>query len=132
MSVAKEYMYGEVEKYGWSPSKDDDGGLLSRYEEKHEIPRVFKMPMYVFVSGEKIIQSNKPVEVTFSYEDNQYFASNDALDVFAYGDTIELAVEDFSQHIIYFYEFYLSKDRDECMGQALKLKELYDGFSIVK
>jgi len=126
MSVAREYIYEELHDYGWSYKKKSD--THQRYEEQHDVPHVKKYPMKEFFSDGKVIVSKRPVVLTVAFEDEQYYATNDNLNIFAVGDSISSVVEDFSHHIVHFYEYYTNKGEDEIVGNALRLKEIYDSF----
>jgi len=124
MSVARDYVLEDLKKAGWEPMRQSSSIRL--YEEKHTVPRVKKLPLRRFVSDNKIVVSDKPVQVTISSEDNQYFAENDSLKIYTAGDSIQSVVDEFAHHIIYFYEYYINKDVGEVMGRAAKLKTLYE------
>jgi hypothetical protein len=128
MSAARLDMCDDLIQYGWTPTKDSDPTLRSRYEATLPIPSTTKIPFQVFESDGKLIRSHKPVILNITYEDNQFFISNESLNVFASGDDIETAIYGFSHHIVYFYEFYSSKKPEECSGLASNLKRLYDQF----
>jgi len=70
--------------------------------------------------------STKPVSVRFSVGEKLFFAENENLGIFASGDTPFEAVSDFSDQLVYFYEFYRDKTSDELTGDALRIKGLFD------
>jgi len=128
MSVAREYMIDKL--VGWEPIQQLSSVRL--YEEKHTVPDVKNIPLRKFVSDDKTVVSDKPVQLRVSSADNQYFAENDSLKIYAVGNSIQSVVDEFAQHIVYFYEFYKDKDTGEVIGGAENLKELYEKhFSLV-
>jgi len=130
MSVARDYMLEDLKRAGWEPIQQSSSIRL--YEEKHTVPHVKKLPLRKFVSDDKIVVSDKPVQVTISSEDNQYFAENDSLKIYTAGNSIQFVVDEFAHHIVYFYEYYINKDAGEVMGRAAILKKLYENhFTLV-
>lgn len=126
MSVAQQYMTDYLNTYGWSQTKKS---LLNhRYEEQHEVPNIKKVPMMQFVSEGIVVESSKPVELVVTFEDEQYIATNETLNIFAAGESISSVVSNFSHHIVHFYEYYLNKDINEVTGNGLRLKKIYENF----
>jgi len=126
MSVARQYMYEDLQDHGWSHS--DDSQAYQRYEEQHDVPNVKKIPKIEFWSEDKLIVSDKPVVIIVTYEDGQYYATNDTLNIFSVGENIASVIADFSHHVMHFYGYYADKDFNELTGNALRLKQIYASF----
>lgn len=124
MSAARDHIFDDLRKSGWKTLEQPSSVRL--YEEKHKVPDVKKIPFRRFESNGKVAVSNKPVVVKIFSEDNHYFAENDTLRIYTAGDSVLSVIDEFSQHIVYFIEFYKGKTPDEVIGRASILKSLYD------
>ncbi len=96
----------------------DPGEYLQRIGTK-------TFPKWQFKSTGLKVYSSKPIEVVITRGNGTYFAENEALDICATGDSEREALEDFCQHVIYFYKYYKQLGWDQVMGHARKLKESY-------
>ena len=128
MSVAIDYVFEDVKeelsKKGWRPVRQESSVRL--YEEEYEVPHIQKFPLRSFVSDGKIVVSKKPVEIILFLEGNKYYAENNALKIYAVGDSIKSVIQEFSHHIVHFFDYYRGKGHDEVTGRAVKLKAIYD------
>jgi len=128
MSTARDYVFEdlkeELSKEGWRPVMQETS--IRMYEEKYEVPHIQKLPVRSFVSDDKVIVSEKPVEIILFLEGNKYYAENDTLKIYAVGDSIKSVIQEFSHHIVHFFDYYRGKGSDEVVGRAIKLKEIYD------
>lgn len=128
MSTAIDYVFEDVKKglskEGWRPVRQESSIRL--YEEEYEVPHIQKFPVRSFMSDGKVVVSEKPVEIILFQEGNKYYAENDTLKIYAVGDSIKSVIQEFSQHIVHFFDYYRGKSSDEVVGRAIKLKEIYD------
>lgn len=126
MSVARAHVFDDLKKAGWEREPIHKSTSIRLYDESSTVPQVKKFPLRKFISDGKVVVSDKPVQVTIFTEENNYFAENEALRIYAVGNSIKSVVDEFSQHIVYFYEYYRQKESEEVMGRAAKLKHLYE------
>ena len=100
-----------------------EDSFLDLENYKDSIPH--KRPMWRFNSEKKTLTSSKPIVVKISRGETSFFADNETLDIYAIGDTIEDAINDFCIQLLDFYEHYRTLDSDEANSNALKLKKTY-------
>ena len=93
--------------------------------EKYEDSILHKIPIWRFNSEKKTLTSSKPIAVNISRGETSFFADNETLDIYAIGDTIEDAMNDFRIQLLDFYEHYCTLDSDQANSNALKLKNTY-------
>ncbi len=72
----------------------------------------------------------KPILVNVYQDEDLFFAENENLVVCGTGHTPQEALKDLCQHIMYFFEYYKNLDESNLIGDALKLKELYQDLLI--
>ncbi len=72
----------------------------------------------------------KPILVTIYQDEDSFFAENENLVVCGTGHTPQEALKDLGQHIIHFFEYYKNLDESNLIGDALRLKELYQDLLI--
>ena len=84
-----------------------------------------KVPLWKFSTTDMAVISSKPIRVKLSKQENIYYAENEALDVYAYGDSLFEAIEDFCEQVIYFYRHYKNLKPDRVTGEARELKKRY-------
>lgn len=92
--------------------------------EELSIKRV--SPRWVFYSDNRTVIALKPIQIKIEKGEGAFFAENENLGIFAIGDTLEKAVEDFSHHVVYFFYHYKKLKKDKAIGKAIKLKEIYE------
>ncbi len=80
----------------------------------------------------KIYYTPKPISVMIYRDGEFYFAENENLAVCGTGNTLENAIKDFCLHIIHFYNYYKKIDKNKLIGDALRLKRLYNKLFIEK
>ncbi|MDH5218714.1 MAG: hypothetical protein OEX19_13515 [Gammaproteobacteria bacterium] len=124
MSVARDNVFDDLYDRGWKVVKQYPS--LRGIEGQQEVPDIMRVPLKEFTSEGRFLRSDKPVEIIITNEDGIFFASSESLNIEAEGDTISESIEDFSQHVFYFYSYYTGKDASEVMGNAIRLKELYE------
>ena len=59
-------------------------------------------------------------------EDNLFFAESETLVVVGTGESITEAIDDLGKQIIHFYKYYKNLSRDKVIGDAVRLKRLYE------
>lgn len=74
----------------------------------------------------------KPITVKVYCDEDLFFAENENLVVCGTGETQEEAINDMGLHIIHFYEYYNNIEEDKLIGDALRLKRLYEDLFIEK
>ena len=67
----------------------------------------------------------KPILVNVHHDGDLFFAENETLNVYGTGDTPQNAIHDLVMHIVHFFKYYKNIDESKLMGNALKLKALY-------
>jgi hypothetical protein len=68
----------------------------------------------------------KPLRLRLVPEEGNWFADNEALNLFGVGGSPISAVEDFRQHFEHFLHRYRSLNWSEVSGEGLRLKTLYE------
>lgn len=74
--------------------------------------------------------ATKPILVKIYQDEDLFFAENENLVVCGSGHTPQEALQDLLLHIIHFFEYYKNLDKSELIGDALRLKELYQNLLI--
>ncbi len=59
-----------------------------------------------------------------------FFAENENLNVCGTGETSQEALADLRLHILHFYKYYRELDKEQLVGDAVRLKELYHNLLI--
>ncbi len=124
MSVAYEYIFDDLREKGWRRTEQEESVRLTYGGEK--FPRLMKVPIKEFSSDENMLRSDKPVEVIIVQDEGIFYASSESLDIEAEGESISDVLKDFSQHICYFFSYYSNKSPDEVVGNAARLKSIYE------
>ena len=88
-------------------------------------PAVVRVPVRRFRGSHSTIEASKPVEVTFTLADDLCLAENETLSIYATGETIEDALSDFIDQVVYFFHYYRSLPDDDVIGEAVRLRRLY-------
>ena len=87
---------------------------------------IVKLPMWVFSASGIVLKARKPVSVKVLRGETLFFAENETLDVYATGESLEEAIKAFTDHVIYFYTHYKGLDWNRVIGEAKRLKKLYE------
>lgn len=82
-------------------------------------------PKWQFKTNGFRILSSKPIQVVITRQDGTYYAENEALEIYASGDSDNEALENFVYHVIYFYKHYKTLDWHKVTGRAKELKQIY-------
>ena len=120
MSAVRDCVFDDLIMDTWEPITQNSSPRIN--EDEHAIPHVIRLPLYKFQSESKVLMSDKPVEITITTEENNYFAENESLSIYASGDSIEFVIKEFSHHIIHFFEYYKTKNAKEFICKAVRLK----------
>lgn len=67
-----------------------------------------------------------PLPVSVQHEEDGWSADLEWLNIYGFGESPEEAIEEVSQHIIHFVEFYKNASQDQLTGYAQTLKERFD------
>lgn len=89
----------------------------------------YQIPAWVFTDGDVTLRAKNPVVIRLARVEDVFLAEHDSLDIYAAGATAEQAVEDFARHVVDCYRFYTSQPNEKLIGQAVKLKRLFQQFS---
>jgi hypothetical protein len=93
--------------------------------------RVYKpAPLMKLQENARKFYTPKPILVNIYRDGELFFAENENLVVCGTGHTRKEALEDLSLHIIHFFEYYNKLDKSELIGDALRLKELYQNLLV--
>ncbi|MEE9215772.1 MAG: hypothetical protein V3U54_13535 [Thermodesulfobacteriota bacterium] len=71
-----------------------------------------------------------PISVIIYRDGDLFFAENENLVVCGTGHTRQEALQDLSLHIIHFFEYYKKLGKSKLIGDALRLKELYQNLLV--
>ena len=91
-----------------------------------------KETVYIYrLYGEnKRYLANRPIAVKMYQDEGLFFAENENLNVCGTGETSQEALADLHLHILHFYEYYRKIDKEQLVGDAVRLKELYHNLLI--
>ncbi len=108
--------------------KDIGVSLEERFRRDQEI---FKdAPLWAVHTEVKKFRTSKPIKVHIFKDADFFFAENETLMVYGSGESISEAVEDLGLHIIHFWEYYNNLSWDRVIGEAERLKHLYENLLI--
>jgi len=124
MSVAPDYVFEGLKEEGWK-SVEPSASICDMEEELDFLVNI-KLPLREFATEDNILYSNKPVVINIILEDGIFYATNENLNIDAEGSCLADAIEDFSRHVNYFYNYFSNKDLAEVMGNAIRLKKIYE------
>ncbi len=82
--------------------------------------------MWEFHVKEKSLRSLKPVTANISKSEACYFIENEALGIYTTGESVDVAIKEFIEQVVYFYEYYNELPQSKVTGKAQRLKVLYD------
>lgn len=96
--------------------------------QDQQIPEV--APLWAVHAGEKLFHVSRPLRVHVFRDGDLFFAENETLLVCGTGESAWEAVEDLESHIIHFYKYYQELPPDGVIGDAKRLKDLYENLLI--
>ena len=106
---------------------ENDPMLLFKQIKKEQLA-----PLWRINEKTKVYYTLKPISVKIYREDDLFFVKNETLLVCGTGKSPQEALQDFSLHIIHFYEYYNKIEENKLMGDALRLKKIYKNLFKVK
>lgn len=86
----------------------------------------YSAPLWTIHTKTKKLTVSKPIKVKIYLEDNLFFVENETLVVVGTGKSIADAIDDFGRQIIHFYKYYKRLSWDRVIGDAERLKGLYE------
>jgi hypothetical protein len=84
-------------------------------------------PLFQLYVQNKRYFAVRPIIVHIYHDDGMFFAENETLLLTGMGVSVEEAVYDLEQHIVYFSKYYRELSKDKLIGDAIRLKEIYFG-----
>ncbi len=100
---------------------------VCREKAIQEMQREPLYTLFVTISEEdRAIRKLKPISILISSDGGHVFVENEKLGIFGEGTTTREAIDDFVTHIKYFYHYYKSLDKENLMGEAIRLKSIYE------
>jgi hypothetical protein len=102
--------------------------LEEGYRQDQQIPEV--APLWAVHAGEKLFLASRPIRVRVFRDGDLFFAENETLLVCGTGESAWDAIEELESHIIHFYKYYKDLPSDGVIGDAKRLKDLYEDLLI--
>ena len=103
----------------------DAEGFLRPFAER------FKTPVWRFRSSTTVLETRSPISVSIARHAGSFAAENETLGIFAGGETVEKAVEDFADTFVTFYHHYVNLPAEKAKGEALRLRKVYGKIELV-
>jgi hypothetical protein len=72
------------------------------------------------------LKADRRVTIRVSRGEELWFAENEKLDIYADGETPEMAIKEFQLLLTHFFKYYRELDPSRAMGDALRLKSLFE------
>jgi hypothetical protein len=110
------------------PETEADMSLEERFRQNDAIAEV--KPLFAVHAEGKTYTVSRPIKVRVFREGDLFFAENETLLVCGTGDSAWDAVEELELHVIHFYKYYKELPSDRVIGQAKRLKSLYENLLI--
>ncbi|MEW6249077.1 MAG: hypothetical protein AB1716_00395 [Planctomycetota bacterium] len=82
-------------------------------------------PIWRVREQERCFRLVQPLMVRVRQEEDFFFAENETLRLVATGTNLEEALGDFSFQLTYFHQYYTQIPADKVVGEAKRLKRLY-------
>jgi hypothetical protein len=73
---------------------------------------------------------SKPIALKIYQDEGLFFAENENLNVCGIGETSQEALADLHLHILHSYKYYREIDKEQLVGDAIRLKKLYHNLLI--
>ena len=86
--------------------------------------------IYRLFKENKRYLANKPIAVKIYQDEGLFFAENENLNICGTGETSQEALTDLHLHILHFYKYYRKIDKEQIVGDAVRLKKLYHNLLI--
>lgn len=105
--------------------------MTSQEEDRSFIPPIpLVFPLFAIPIEGKSYKLSRAITVHITKEDNLYFVENETLMVYGCGESYQEAIEDLAVDILHFWQYYRNLSRNDVIGMAVKLKEIYDNLTI--
>lgn len=78
------------------------------------------------------LETKKPIGVMIRRGEELILAENETLGIYAYGETVNEAIKDFTEQLIEYYEHYTKAKESDLTEKALKIKQLYSNLFKVR
>jgi len=112
----------------YKPSPPERSFLVESTKYQPFIPPF--APLWALQIKGKLYKLSLPIEVHISKEGDLYFAENETLLLSGSGQSIREAIEDIQSDVFYFWNYYRNLSPDEIIGDASRLKEIYENLVI--
>ena len=113
-----------------APSVVGTAAQSSQPESYFRSGRFSSSPLIEFRGEQKKYVTSKPILVKVYRQEDIFFAENESLVLCGTGASREEAVLDFMKHVDYFYNFYKRQSESNLIGDALRLKKIYDNLLV--
>ena len=87
-------------------------------------------PIFRIVGETKSFSTRKPISIKVIQEEDTFFVENESLRLYGSGSTQVEAMQEFCEHVIYFFEYYKTIPTSKLTGEALELKAVYENLFI--
>lgn len=116
--------------YKIEDTHEESWGSWRRIPQDSSVVFLSQNPMPSMVSNIAIkdfgsISSDKQLVITVSVIDDNSTAVSETLKLYATGSSVQEAIKDFYDQVVYFYHYYNALSKDEVIGEAVELRELY-------
>ncbi|MFH1503934.1 MAG: hypothetical protein ABIH08_00865 [Candidatus Omnitrophota bacterium] len=102
------------------------GGISPQDVFLGRIKSYYTAPMWRIQKETKKYYTPKSISVRVYQDEDFFFAENDTLAVCGSGDSPQEALRDLGLHIIHFFEYYKGLDESQLIGDAIRLKQIYE------
>jgi hypothetical protein len=115
---------------GWFKKEKEDA-FLDRSIADWENRGVIRYPIWIFFSDKLDVEftrliSKKPIQIEVRRGEELIFVESANLRIYAAGDTKDEAFKEFSIQLIYQYEHYIKTPNEKLVGEALKMKKVFE------
>ncbi|HKQ49703.1 MAG TPA: hypothetical protein VJZ71_16640 [Phycisphaerae bacterium] len=105
------------------PDPPTETGYMVVEQSSH--PTLAPTVLWDIQSGPVRLRAARPVTVHLRVDGAYWFAENETLRVFAHGVTVEEALQDFQEHVAYFYSHYEKLRPNQVVGEGARLKQVF-------
>lgn len=103
----------------------ETGDLLVR-TGREKIESQMPLVLWQVKSSGTQLRATAALTIRVRSEGNFVFAENETLRVFAHGQSLDEALEQFQDHVVHFYESYLKLGNDQVIGEGARLKQVFE------
>ena len=90
----------------------------------------FVAPIWRLQGKTRSFHTPTPIAVKVYRDEDFFFAENENLAICGTGKTQQEALQDLAEHVTYFFEYYSKLDNSQLMGDALRLKSIYQNLLV--